>query len=101
MRLAGLPRWAASGAGLWSSLSSLLLPPAPQSAGGLPGLLEIFIAGAPEDDTARHGPDRDRHIQFAGHAKEIVFHALHGDLRAQVDAHSVARQGLNLLSQRL
>src|SRR6266850_1758864 len=49
--LAGSPRPAPSGASLWSSPAGL------QPAGGLLGLLGILIAGAPEDDTARHASD--------------------------------------------
>jgi hypothetical protein len=56
---------APSGAGLWSR-RGLLLPPAPQAAGRLLGLLEIVIRGAPEDDTARHPPDGAGDVQLAG-----------------------------------
>ena len=51
--LAGSPRPAPAGAGLWSSLGGM------EPAGSLLGLLEILVAGAPEDDTARHASDRD------------------------------------------
>ncbi len=52
--LAGAPRLAASGAGLWLSLGGLAgLSPRLEVAGGLLGLLEILRAGAPEDHT-RH-----------------------------------------------
>jgi hypothetical protein len=37
-----------------------------KAAGGLLGLLEILLAGAPEDDTARHAPHRERDVEFTG-----------------------------------
>lgn len=66
--LAGSSRSAPAGTGLWSSLGRLLLPPAPQLAGGLLGLLEILVAGAPEDDAARDAADGDRHAELCVHA---------------------------------
>jgi hypothetical protein len=38
------------------------------------GLLEIRLAGAPEDDAAGHASDRDGNVQLAGHAQDVVFH---------------------------
>jgi hypothetical protein len=96
--LAGAPRPAAAGASRWS-LGGLLLLPAPQSAGGLLGLLEILFAGAPEDDTAGHAPDRDGYVQLTGDCLEIAFHALRPDLRAQMDANRLARERLDLGAQ--
>src|SRR5918999_2673921 len=65
------------------SLGGLLLPPAPQLAGGLLGLLEIFLAGAPEDDAAGHAPDGDGDVQITSNAENIVFHALRRNLGSQ------------------
>jgi hypothetical protein len=101
LHLAGAPRLAPSGAGLWLSLCGMLLPPAPQPAGGLLGLLEILLAGAPENDAAGHTPDRNRDVELAGDLVNVVFHALRPDLRAQMDADRLGRQRLNFGAERL
>jgi hypothetical protein len=85
------------GAGLWS-LRGLLLPPAPQSAGSLLSLLEIFLTRAPENHAARYAPDGDGDVQLAGDRLEIALHALRSDLRAQMDANRLGRECLNLLA---
>ena len=66
--------------------------------GDLLGLLEILLAGAPEDDTARHPPDRDGDVQIPSDAENIVFHALRPDLRAPMDAGGLARDLEGFLS---
>jgi hypothetical protein len=58
--LPGHPRPAPAGAGHWSSLGSL------QPAGGLLGLLEILLAGAPENHAPGHAPDGDRGSESLG-----------------------------------
>jgi hypothetical protein len=94
-RLAGPPWPAASGATLWSSPADL------QSAGHVLRLLRIFLGRAPEDDAAGHAPDRDGDVQVVGHAKDVVFHALWGNLRTQADTGGLARERLNLVAQRI
>jgi hypothetical protein len=69
--LAGCPRPAPAGAALWS-LSRRL-----QSAGDILGLLEIFLAGAPEEQAAGHTADGDGDVEVAGDRLEIGFHGEH------------------------
>jgi hypothetical protein len=95
-RLAGSPRAAPSGAGLWQWLR---LARGLESAGHLLRLLRILLAGAPEDDAARHAPDRDGDVQITSHAENIVFHALRPDLRAPMDAGGLARDLEGFLSR--
>ena len=42
------------------------LSPCLEPAGGLLGLLDVFLAGAPEEQPAGHAPDRDRDVQATG-----------------------------------
>lgn len=82
--LAGAPRPAAAGATLW------LPPNRLQPAGGLLGLPDIFIAGAPEEQPAADAADGDGDAQLLGDAQEVGFHAPRSDLRAQMDADRLA-----------
>jgi hypothetical protein len=47
------------------------LPSGLKPSGDLLSLVEIFIAGAPEDDAAGHAPDRDGDVELTGDAQEF------------------------------
>ncbi len=68
---------------------------------GFLGLLEIFLAGAPEDHAAGYTADGDGDVELARDAQDVVFHPLWPDLRAQMDADGVARERLNFLAERV
>jgi hypothetical protein len=66
-RLVGALRPPSSRAGLWSSLGGVpCLLPGLQPAGGLPRLLEILLAGAPEEQASGDPPDGDQNIELCG-----------------------------------
>ena len=66
--LAGAPGSAPSGAGLWSLLGGL------QPGPDLFGLLEILLAGTPEEQASGDPPDGDRHAELCGDAEDAGFH---------------------------
>ena len=66
--LAGSPRPAACGAGLWSPPRRL------QSVGHLLGLLEILLARAPEDEASGDFSDGCRNTELCGDPEDAIFH---------------------------
>ncbi len=98
LSLAGASRPAASGASRWPLSGSLAgLSPCLEAAGGLPGLLDVFIAGALKEQASRNSPDGDRHLELGGEAQDAILHGVLACPRRHRDAGSGVVQRLDFL----